>query len=75
MNDSKMLIPKYWNSTLFDSFDCKVNENNQKSEGRFLVKGKVSSNSSSGLLKYIASSPPDFSFFAAGDVSSSSLTS
>mgnify|MGYP001183002765 CR=1 FL=1 len=60
MNDSKMLIPKYWNSSLFDSFDCEVDDNNQKSEGRFLVKGKVSSNSSNGLLKYIASSPPDF---------------
>ena len=66
MSNSKILIPKYWNSSLFDSFDCKVEENKQENTGRFLVKGRVSTSSSSGLLKYIASSPPDFRSSYAG---------
>ena len=66
MSNSKILIPKYWNSNLFDTFDCNVNEQKQDNNGRFLVKGKVNTGNSSGLLKYIASSPPDFRTSYAG---------
>jgi hypothetical protein len=50
-----MEIPQYWNSELFDSFDCEKNETN----GKFVVRGVLKSSTKSGIIKFIASNAPD----------------